>query len=384
MIEAHLPIEGITVFEMGTSVAAPFGGQVLGELGAEVIKVENPDGGDDARKWGPPFWHDASATYQCLNRDKRGITVDFKDPAQRERLRSLVSERADVVLQNLRPGLAARYRLDAATLRGDNPRLIYCNLGAFGNTGPLSGKPGYDPMMQAFGGIMSITGEDGRPPVRVGPSIVDIGAGMWSVIGILAALRRRDLTGEGCAIDTSLFETALAWMTVPAALYESAGLRQRRTGSEAAMMAPYKAYLASDDYLVIAAGNDNLYHRLCAVLGHPEWKEDPRFRTNADRIENREQLNALVETVVGRHPRAHWIDRLEAAGVPCAPLQSIDEVLAHPQTRSLGMAQASPDGRFTLMGLPLSFDGVRPPFRRSPPALGEHNADLFQETPSGG
>ncbi|MBM3573676.1 MAG: CoA transferase, partial [Alphaproteobacteria bacterium] len=376
MSDASLPLAGLVAVELGHSVAAPFGAQILGELGASIIKVENPGGGDDARKWGPPFWHDASATFQCLNREKMSIAVDLKNPAELQRLKRLILDKADIVLQNMRPGLVAKLGLDAR-LRQDKPRLIYCNLGAFGALGPMKAMPGYDPLMQAFGGIMSITGEEGRPPVRVGPSIIDMAAGMWSVIGILAALNRRAATGQGCEVDTSLYETALAWMTVPAALYTSSGKRQRRTGSEAAMLAPYKAYKASDDYLVIAAGNDNLYRRMCEALGKPEWADDPRFRGNADRIVNREQLNQMIDDVVGQHSRAHWVERLEAAGVPCASLQSIDEVLAHPQTQALGMVQRSPDGRFTVMGLPLSFDGVRPPFRANPPKLGEHNGQVF-------
>ena len=376
MSEASLPLSGLVAIELGHSVAAPFGAQILGELGATVIKVENPSGGDDARKWGPPFWHDASATFQCLNRDKMSIAVDLKNPDELARLKRLIVERADIVLQNMRPGLVKKLGLDAS-LRTDNPRLIYCNLGAFGAVGPMKSRPGYDPLMQAAGGIMSITGEEGRPPVRVGPSIIDMGAGMWSAIGILAALNRRHLTGQGCEIDTSLYETSLAWMTVPSALYAASGKSQRRTGSEAAMLAPYKAYKASDDYIVIAAGNDNLYRRLCETLGKPEWADDPRFRGNADRIVNRVVLNDLIEAVVATDTRAGWTAKLEAAGVPCAPIQSVDEVLAHPQTKALDMVQRSPDGRFTVMGLPLSFNGKRPPFRRGPPALGQHNDEVF-------
>lgn len=376
MREASLPLDGLVVIELGHSVAAPFGAQILGELGATVIKVENPRGGDDARKWGPPFWHDASATFQCLNRDKMSIAVDLKNPDELARLKRLILERADIVLQNMRPGLVEKLGIDAS-LRKDAPRLIYCNLGAFGAVGPMKSRPGYDPLMQAAGGIMSITGEEGRPPVRVGPSIIDMGAGMWSAIGILAALNRRHLTGRGCEIDTSLYETSLAWMTVPSALYAASGKSPRRTGSETAMLAPYKAYQASDDYIVIAAGNDNLYRRLCETLGKPEWIDDPRFRGNADRIVNRAVLNDLIEAVVGTDTCAGWTAKLEAAGVPCAPIQSVDEVLAHPQTEALDMVQRSPDGRLTIMGLPLSFDGARPPFRRGPPALGQHNDEVF-------
>ncbi len=377
MSGAHLALEGIVVIEIGHSVAAPFAGQILAALGAKVIKVENPDGGDDARKWGPPFWNGASATFQSLNRDKLGIVVDLKNEADRAKLRRLIDSQADIVFQNMRPGQLKRFGLDAATLMKANPRLIYCNVGAFGAKGPLKDKPGYDPLMQAFGSLMTVTGEEGRPPVRVGPSIIDMGTGMWSVIGILTALHNRHKTGRGCEVDASLFETAMAWMTVHTALYAASGKKPKRTGTEAAMLAPYKAYRASDDYIVIAAGNELLFRRLCEVLGHAEWAGDARFKVNADRVANRVALNDMIEAVIGTEPRAYWADKLDAVGVPCAPLQSIDEMLAHPQTKALGMYQQSPDGRFEIMGLPLSFDGARPPFRLSPPELGEHTDAIF-------
>jgi crotonobetainyl-CoA:carnitine CoA-transferase CaiB-like acyl-CoA transferase len=248
-----LPLTGIVVVELGTSVAGPFGAQILGDLGATVIKVENPETGDDARGWGPPFWYGSSATFQSLNRNKRSVAVDLKDADQRKQLRDFIIRDADVVLQNLRPGLVVRFGLDH-TLIDDKPTLIYCNLGSFGDRGPLRDQPGYDPLMQAFCGIMSITGEPERPPVRVGPSIIDMGAGMWCAVGILAALTQRAKTGRGCRVDTSLFETGLAWMTIPAATTLASGREPGRMGTETSILAPYKAFKASDKYLVIAAG----------------------------------------------------------------------------------------------------------------------------------
>jgi crotonobetainyl-CoA:carnitine CoA-transferase CaiB-like acyl-CoA transferase len=371
-----LPLAGITVVELGHSVAAPFAGQVLADLGARVVKVENPDGGDDARAWGPPFWHGASATFQSLNRNKLSVAVDLKDKRQLEALGAFILDEADVVIQNLRPGLARRYGVDER-LRAGSPRLVYCNLGAFGSAGPWKDKPGYDPLMQAFAGIMSVTGEPERPPVRVGPSIVDMGSGLWAVIGILAAIERRHRTGEGCVVDTSLFETALAWMTVPLALALASGREPGRTGTEAAMIAPYKAYRASDRYVVIAAGNDALFRRFCAAAGKPEWADDARFLTNAERVKNRAALNALIDDVVKTATADEWIARLDEAGVPSAPLQTVNEVLAHPQTRAVEMVRPLPDGTMSLVGVPLRFDGERPPLRTRPPALGEHNAEIF-------
>ena len=309
-----LPLSGITVVEIGHSVAGPFAGQVLGDLGARVVKVENPLSGDDARAWGPPFWHGSSATFQSLNRNKLSVAVDLKDPAECARLREFILREADVVIQNMRPGLVERYGIDGR-LRERSPRIVYCNLGAFGTDGPLADRPGYDPLMQAFGGIMSITGEAGRPPVRVGPSIVDIGGGMWSVIGILAALQTRNRTGEGCVVDTSLFETSLAWMTVPVALQMASGRDPGRTGSEAAMIVPYKAYRAADKYLIIAAGNDALFRRLTDAVGRPEWSKDARFVDNASRVAHRDALNAMIDELVLQQPAGHWLALLDAAGV---------------------------------------------------------------------
>lgn len=376
-----LPLSGITVVELGHSVAAPFAGQILGDLGARVIKIENPDGGDDARGWGPPFWHGSSATFQSLNRNKLSVTVDLKDAAEVARLRELVVSQADVVIQNLRPGLVGHFGLDAG-IRRDAPRLVYCNLGAFGADGPLRDRPGYDPLMQAFGGLMSVTGERERPPVRIGPSIIDMGSGLWSVIGILSALEMRRRTGVGCTVDTSLYETALSWMTVPVAMALSSGRDPGRTGSEAAMIVPYKAYRASDRYVVIAAGNDNLFRRFCEVVDCAPWADDPRFATNAARVENRDALNELIDEIVARQPAAHWVAQLDAVGVPAAPLQSVSEVLAHDQTKALGMLQPTPDGAMELMCLPLRFDGERPPIRCAPPALGADNAGVLRDIAS--
>jgi crotonobetainyl-CoA:carnitine CoA-transferase CaiB-like acyl-CoA transferase len=370
------PLTGITIVELGTSVAGPFGAQILGDLGATVLKVENPETGDDARGWGPPFWHGAAATFQGLNRNKRSIAVDLKDAEQCKKLREFIISHADVVLQNLRPGLVKRFGLDDS-LTKEKPTLIYCNLGSFGDRGPLRDQPGYDPLMQAFGGIMSITGEADRPPVRVGPSIIDMGAGMWCAIGILAALTQRTQTSTGCRIDTSLFETALAWMTIPAATTFASGREPGRMGTETSILAPYKAFKASDKYLIIAAGNDNLFRRLCEVLGHQEWADDSRFSTNSDRVANRLELNQMIDEIVVSRPSIEWVERLSAVGVPCAPLQSAKEVFAHPQTIALEMLRPAPSNDMTLMSVPLRFDGERLPFRSGPPKLGDSTHDIF-------
>ena len=368
-----LPLANIVVVELGHSVAAPYAGQILGDLGATVIKIEKTDGGDDARAWGPPFLQDISTCYLSLNRNKHSVAVDLKDERQLKQLREFIVSKADVVLQNLRPGSVERLGLAAAQLRARNERLIYCNLGAFGRAGPLADRPGYDPLMQAYGGIMSVTGEEGRPPVRVGVSIVDMATGMWAVIGIQSALYKRAASGEGCEVDVSLFESSLAWMTVHVANYSASGEMPARLGSGAVITAPYQAFQARDGFIVIAAGNGALFAKLAQALQHPEWAGDARFRTNEDRLKNKPALVALIEQVLVREPVDHWIRLLEAAAVPCAPIQNVDQVIASAQTNALGILQTALDERLRLVGLPLSFDGVRPPLRMPPPKLGEHN-----------
>lgn len=362
------PLAGVVVVELGHSVAAPYAGQILGDLGAEVIKIEKAEG-DDARKWGPPFLDGAAATFQAINRNKRSAVCNLRDPAERAMLVRFIEARADVVLQNLRPGQVKELGLDAESLRAKKPALVYCNVGAFGNRGPLAARPGYDPLMQAFGGVMTVVGEEGRQPVRVGPSIIDQGTGMWSVIGILSALMRRKDTGEGCTIDTSLFETAAGWMNLHVAHYAGSGELPKRYGSGQVGIVPYRAYETVDGWLVVAAGNDNLFRSFARVLGHPEWPDDARFKTNPDRVAHGEILYGMIEPEMAKRTRAEWTALLDAAGVPCAPVQTVRELIEHEQTRALGMVQPVPGLSAPLIGLPISFDGVRPAPRSAPPAL---------------
>jgi crotonobetainyl-CoA:carnitine CoA-transferase CaiB-like acyl-CoA transferase len=373
---AHQPLAGVRVVEIGTSVAAPYAAWILGNLGADVVKVERPGPGDDARQWGRMFPDGSSSYFQALNRDKRGITVDLTDETEREWLRKFCTSEVDVVVQNMRPGRVEKYGLGGDDLTKANPRLVYCNLGAFGKSGPLKDRPGYDPLMQAYGGIMSITGEDGRPPIRVGTSIVDMGTGLWCAVGILAALNRRAETGKGCVVDASLYETGVAWMTNSVASTGVDGRNPERQGSGARGMAPYQAYACSDGHLVIAAPNDRLFERLSGVLGHPEWPADPLFDSNQNRYANLADLNALIEPIIVKHPRAHWQAALDDVGIPSAPVQKTLEMINDPQTESLGIIQQDGEGNPKLMGMPLSFDGERPPLSRYAPSLGEHNDDI--------
>jgi crotonobetainyl-CoA:carnitine CoA-transferase CaiB-like acyl-CoA transferase len=378
MSNAH-PLKGITVVEIGHTMAAPYAGMILAELGADVIKVETPGAGDYSRGM-PPFRGKKSAVFQALNRGKRSIAVDLSDPESAQQLRALIVDRADVLVHNLKFGAMTKLGLGPVELLSAKPSLIYCNIGAFGAVGPMRERPGYDPLMQAYSGLMSIMGEDGRPPARVGVSITDMATGLWSVIGILAACIERTTTGRGRVIDASLLETALAWLAYHLSSYFVTGTLPRREGSGLAQMVPYQAFATQDAYVMVAAGNDNLFRKLCKALEREELTSDPLFATNKERCANRTQLIELLETIFESAPSATWLSRLAEHGVPCSPINTIDRVIDDPQINALGILQSSPDGEETLIGLPLSFDGERPPFVRAAPALGAHTSEILSST----
>ncbi len=367
-MSAAAPLAGIVVVELGHSVAAPAAGQILADLGAEVVKIEKP-AGDDARTWGPPFADGSSATFNSVNRNKRSVVCELRDDAQRARLVDFIVSKVDVVLQNLRPGQADALALGAKALLKKKPTLVYCNVGAFGAKGPLAGRPGYDALMQAFGGVMSVVGEEGRPPVRVGPSIIDVGTAMWASIGIVSALYRRRETGTGGLVDVSLFETAAAWMNMFAAHYLSSGELPKRHGSGQVGIAPYRAIKTSDGYVVISAANDSLFAKFCSVLGF-DWHLDTKFKTNPDRVKNAGKLYSLIEGEMSKRTNAQWTAALDAAGVPCAPVQDVAQMLAHEQVKALGLLQPVPGSSIPMIGLPISFGGERALSRSAAPALG--------------
>jgi crotonobetainyl-CoA:carnitine CoA-transferase CaiB-like acyl-CoA transferase len=371
------PLSGLVAIEIGHSIAAPYAGMILGELGAEVIKVENPKGGDAARGWGPPFQEGAATTFHAVNRAKQGIAIDLADPADAARLRALIVERADIVIHNLKYGALDKYGLAAADLVAEKPELVWCNLAAFGAVGPLRDRPGYDPMMQAYSGLMSLLGEDGRPPVRVTASIIDMGAAMWSAIGILAALQERQRTGKGGIVDTSLLETGLAWMSIMLPIHLATGVLPERHGSGVDMIVPYQAFAASDGYMMVAAGNDNLFRRLCAALDRTGLAEDPRFRSNGDRVVHRAELIPSLAEIFVQKPRAYWAKLFDGAGIPNGPIHTLEQVVSDAQVQALGMVQRRPDSELSLIGLPLSFDGIRPPFNKQAPTLGEDNERIL-------
>lgn len=373
-----LPLQGITVIELGSSLAAPFAALILGEMGAEVIKVEHPEGGDAARIWGPHGDYGFSMMFETFNRNKKSVTVNFTDKQELARLRRLILDRADVVLQNLRPGVVEELGLDGASLAPEKPTLIYCNLGAFGGTGEMSRLPGYDPLMQAFTGLCHVTGPEGGEPCRVGVPIVDMGTGMWAAMGILTKLLARKDSGAGGQVDVALYETAMSWMTMPMATVRMTGKSPGRFGLRGpGGLAPNRGFQASDGILIITAGTNYQFRKLCAALGHAEWAEEARFATPRDRSKHELELSKLMGDVMLANTRAHWMAVLEGVGVPNAPVHTVLEAFEHPQTEASGLMQKGADGSTPQVTLPLKLDSARLPYRHRAPKLGEHN-DLLK------
>ena len=376
-----LPLDGILVTDLTQNVAGPFCTQILGDMGAEVIKVERPGRGDDARAWAPPYWAGESATFMGFNRNKKSLALDLKTDAGLEVLKRCIS-RSDVFVQSLRAGVIDEMGLDFPRAAVLNPKLIYCSITAFGTQGPLKDLPGYDPLMQAYGGLMSMNGHPGGEPARVGTSIVDMGTGMWAVMGILGALRERDVTGRGVEVTTALFDTALMWIGHFAMGYLGSGAVPGPQGSGVAMIAPYQAFPTSDGWAMISAGSDALFVRLARVLDLAGLAEDSRYRDNPSRVRNREPLVEAIAARTRERKTAELIESLRQAGVPCSPILTLDAVVAEPQTTASGMLIDGPHPRiadYRSVALPIMWHGRRPTVRRVPPTLGEHSEDVLTQ-----
>ncbi|HEV8531887.1 MAG TPA: CoA transferase [Methylomirabilota bacterium] len=373
------PLARLLVADLTQNVAGPTCTQILGDMGADVIKVERPGRGDDARAWAPPFWGEESATFMSFNRSKRSLAVDMKAPEGRAILERLIG-RADVLVQSLRAGAIEELGLGWERAHALNPRLVYCSITAFGTDGPLSDRPGYDPLMQAYGGIMSVNGHAGQPPARVPVSLVDMGTGMWAAIAILGALRERERTGRGANVTTALFETALAWTTFQMTHYFANGEIPQPQGSGTAMICPYEAFPTRDAWVMIAAASDALFVKAAAALGAPELPRDARFADNPARVAHRGELLEALSRITRELSSADVLARLQGAGVPCAPILTLDRVAAEPQTEASGMLISAKHPRlpdYRTVGLPIRWDGERPGVTRVPPLLGEHTAEVL-------
>jgi formyl-CoA transferase len=374
------PLKGVRVLDLSRVLTGPFCSMILSDLGAEVIKVEMPGEGDDTRTY-PPFIGGLSSYFMSVNRGKKSVTLDLKKAEAREAIYRL-AERSDIFLENFRPGVTARLGVDYENIRKVNPGIIYCSISSFGQTGPYASWPGYDIIIQGMGGLMGITGEPGRPPVRVGIAISDIGAGMWAAIAILAALRVREKTGVGQYIDISLLDGVVSWMTYAAGIYFATGRPPERMGSAHPSMVPYQAFEAGDGkYLLIAAGNDRLWATLCEGMGLKELAEDPRFSTMDRRVENRGELIPILEGEFKKRPRDEWLERLRRLGFPCGPVYTLDEVFRDPHVLSRGMLieMEHPElGVIKQIGPPMKFSETPCTVGSPPPRLGEHTEEVLR------
>lgn len=375
------PLKGIRVLDLSRVLAGPFCSMTLSDLGAEVIKVEIPGRGDDTRAY-PPFVNGESSYFMSINRGKKSITLNLKSEEAREAFHR-IAEKCDVILENYRPGVTTRLGVDYETLKEVNPRLIYCSISSFGQTGPYSQWPGYDLIIQGMGGLMGITGAPGEPPVRIGVAITDIGAGMWAVIAILSALRAREKTGRGQYLDVSMIDCSVSWMTYMAGYYFATGKVAPKMGSAHPSIVPYQAFEAGDGKgILVAAGNDRLFGMLCDVLGLKGMSEDPLYVMNEDRVTNRGILIPLLQEEFSKRPRDEWLEAFRSIGFPSAPVYSMDEIFADEQVLHRGMLVEMDHpkaGRIKQVGPALKFSESRCEVGLPPPGLGAHTDEVLEE-----
>lgn len=374
------PLDGLVILDLSRILAGPTCTQLLGDLGAEVIKIESLEG-DDTRQWGPPFALDAegnptdlSAYFMSSNRNKKSVAVDLTDP-EVQRLLHTLAGRADVVIENFKPGGLRKYGLDHETLCAAYPGLVYCSISGFGQTGPNRDKPGYDLMAQGYGGIMSITGEAGGEPMKVGVGVADVVCGLYAAAGILAALRHRDATGEGQHIDIALVDATMAWLVNQGLNYLTSGVSPTRAGNAHPNIVPYQVFATADGHVIVAVGNDSQYARFCDYLGRPDWATDPQYATNTARLAHRDTLVSMIAAVLATRTTAHVIDGLEARKVPVGPVNTVGQALETEQARARGMTITLPapdtaKGTVRLIGNPLKFSRTPVSYRSAPPATG--------------
>ena len=374
------PLQGIRVLDLSRVLAGPYCTMVLGDLGADVIKVEPPEG-DETRGWGPPFAGGESAYYLCVNRNKRGIVINLKTDEGKKILRDLAL-RSDVLVENFRPGTLEKFGLDFTTLHEINPKLIYCSITGFGQTGSMKDKPGYDFMIQALGGLMSITGEPEGEPMKTGVAVVDLFAGQNAIIAILAALQARTLTGRGQHLDISLFDSQLGWLANVASNYLISGKLPKRHGNAHANIVPYQSFQASDGWFAIAVGNDKQFVRLCEMLGKPEIAADEKFATNSGRVRNRVEIIPLLASIFKDASVFEWLTKLNEAEIPCGPIQNFEQVFSMPtvKEREMLVKMDHPTiGKLPLVGSPLKMSDTPVQYRLHQPLMGEHTQEVLRE-----
>ncbi|MBV9206036.1 MAG: CoA transferase [Actinobacteria bacterium] len=375
------PLAGLRVLDLTRALSGPFATMILGDLGADVIKVEDVWHGDDTRRWGPPFQGDDAAYFLSINRNKRALAVNAKTPEGRAIVQKLALA-SDILMENFRPGAAARLGLGYDELARDNPRLIYASISGYGQTGPSAQLPGYDAVAQAVSGMMSVTGEPDGEPVRGGTSLADVGAGMWAVIGILAALHARETTGRGQLVDVSLLDGQVAWLTYVAGKYFATGVTPGRHGSAHESLVPYQVLPTADKPLMVAVGSDSLWRRFAEATGLDELADDPRYATNPDRVRNRDTLIPRIAGALAARGCAEWTERLSAAGVPAGPVNTVPDALRHPQVAAREMVtqiEHPVAGTLKMLGSPIKLSAQPAGIRRPPPTLGQHTDEILAE-----
>ncbi|MGB3681169.1 MAG: CoA transferase [Rubrobacteraceae bacterium] len=380
MSGTKLPLEGVKVLDLSRVLAGPYATMALGDLGADVIKVEHPERGDDTRHWGPPFAGGESAYFLSVNRNKRSVAADLKDDGDLEKIKRLAGD-ADVLIENTKPGTLEKLGLGYETLRESNPGIIYCKITGFG-PGPDQGRPGYDFLVQARAGVMGITGQPGDEPTKVGVAIADIVCGLYASNAILAALHRRDATGGGTSIEVPLFESTLSWLANRAQEYLVSGEDKGRMGNAHPTIVPYQTFDAADKPIAVAVGNDAQFERLCKAIGREDLTEDARYATNPKRVEHREGLVKTLQEEFSKGAAENWISAIREAGVPCGPVNSLSEVFSDEHVLGSGLLQTvehSTAGEIELLAAPVLIDGERPPVRRPPPTLGQHTDEVDTE-----
>lgn len=376
-----MPLAGLRVVDLTRNLAGPYCTMNLADLGADVVKIEEPAAGDDTRQWAPPSWNGESTVFMSANRNKRSLAVDLDSPEGIEIVRRL-AVRADILVEAFRPGSMNKRGLGYDDLAETNPGLIYCSISAYGQVGPLRESPGYDPVIQAKSGIMSMTGYPDGPAARLGVSAIDLGTALWATIGVLSAVAVRHTTGRGCRIDSSLYETAAWWVSYQLTGYLATGLVPQRSGTASTFIAPYETFATADEDLMIAAGNDRMFQVLLEALGAPAIAGDPRFEHNPDRVRNRDALHFELERRLRERPAAEWEKVLSARSIPCSRVRSIADLAADEQFRALSMLHEVDHPRIPelrLMGLPVQLDGSRGTQRLPPPDLGQHTRDVLKD-----
>lgn len=376
------PLEGIRVLDLTRALAGPFCTLMLGDYGADVIKIEIPGAGDDTRHWGPPFVGEESAYFLSINRNKRSLTLNFKDPEAIKIFLRLV-ENAAVVVENFTPGVMARFGLDYETVKGVNPKIVYCSISGFGQTGPYQSRPAYDQIMQGISGLMSITGEPDGEPQKVGIAVADIGAGMWSAFAIMSAIFHREQKGEGQNIDISMMDAQVAWLTYQAATYFANEEPPKRLGAAHPTLVPYQAFMCQDGkYINVAVGSERIWDRFCQGMNKSEMKDDPDYATNGDRVRNRGKLVPYFQEIFLTRPVNDWVKDLQEFNVPCGPINDLADVFSDPQLLHREMFLEIPHptlGSIKQTGLPIKFSLTPGGLDRHPPLLGEHNSELLKE-----